>query len=93
MSATEIHCNSCTTVKPVSEFYPYCIYTNGVTGKCKACREATRKAWHAANPGLATFYTKRKRERNPEKARQLAKDIYQRMKARGTRGKKRTTAP
>lgn len=73
---TERTCTGCSTTKPLSDFYKFKGGPMGHTTRCKACMNASQKAYKQTERGKAVGRSKYKkwREANLELARRISRE-------------------
>jgi hypothetical protein len=59
-------CITCNNAKEVGEFGKDNSKADLLTAECKACRSVRAKEWRAKNPGKATEYSKKSKQKHPE---------------------------
>jgi hypothetical protein len=67
-------CTSCGIEKPFSEFWKHPLGRHGLRPRCKTCLNAQIRSYQRANPEKLRAATKRWYDRDPERARRMARD-------------------
>lgn len=69
-------CSMCQATKPIAEFYPKVSGQFGVTGRCRACINATSTTYQQANPEKAIARRRAHYERNKDRYAEASKVRY-----------------
>ena len=79
------HCNGCKQTKAYTEFYKRSKSRDGLTSRCKVCKNASNKKYQQNNPEKGRAYKKNWRENNREKHNASTRKSQQRPEAKKKR--------